>query len=83
MTTSSDLSVRQQRIVDALRPLLGLEAEARCIENAVADAIDHGALTADLAPAGAGARPPLSTDAMAAAVIARLAVDRVAFELRD
>lgn len=28
MTTSSDLSVRQQRIVDALRPLLGLEAEA-------------------------------------------------------
>ena len=62
-----------------LRHSLGLEAEARCIESAVADAIDHGALTADLAPAGTA----IGTHAMAAAVIARLEIDCVAFELRD
>jgi 3-isopropylmalate dehydrogenase len=62
-----------------LRHSLGLEAEARCIESAVADAIDSGALTADLAPTGTA----ISTDAMAAAVIARLEIDCVAVELRD
>ncbi len=62
-----------------LRYSLRLEAEARCIEAAVADAIDSGALTADLAPTGIA----ISTDAMAAAVIARLEIDCVAFELRD
>ena len=62
-----------------LRHSLGLEAEARCIESAVADAIDSGALTADLAPAGTA----IGTHAMAAAVIARLEIDCVAFELRD
>ncbi len=62
-----------------LRHSLGLEAEARCIESAVADAIDSGALTADLAPTGTA----IGTDAMAAAVIARLETDSVAVELRD
>lgn len=66
-----------------LRHSLGLEAEARCIESAVANAIDNGALTADLAPTGTAARPPLSTEAMTAAVIARLEVDCIAVELRD
>ena len=62
-----------------LRHSLGLDAEARCIEKAVADAIDGGALTADLAPAGTA----IGTEAMAAAVIARLEVDCVAVTLRD
>ncbi len=62
-----------------LRHSLGLEAEARCIESAVGDAIDSGALTADLAPTGTA----ISTDAMAAAVIAKLEIDCVAVELRD
>jgi len=62
-----------------LRHSLGLEAEAQCIEKAVADAIDGGALTADLAPAGAA----LGTEAMTAAVIARLEIDCVAVTLRD
>lgn len=62
-----------------LRHSLGLEAEARCIEGAVADAIDNGALTADLAPAGTA----IGTEAMAASVIARLEVDCIAVELRD
>jgi 3-isopropylmalate dehydrogenase len=62
-----------------LRHSLGLEDEARCIERAVADAIDHHALTADLAPAGAA----VGTDAMAAAVIARLETHCMAVELRD
>ena len=66
-----------------LRHSLGLEAEARCIEKAVADAIDGGALTADLAPTGAAARPPLSTEAMTAAVVARLEVECEAVVLRD
>jgi 3-isopropylmalate dehydrogenase len=66
-----------------LRHSLGLEEEARCIEKAVADAIDGGALTADLAPTGAAARAPLSTDAMTAAVIARLEVECEAVMLRD
>ena len=62
-----------------LRHSLGLEAEAGCIEGAVADAIDNGALTADLAPSGKA----IGTEAMAAAVIARLEVDCIAVELRD
>lgn len=66
-----------------LRHSLGLDAEARCIEKAVADAIDGGALTADLAPTGTTARRPLGTDAMAAAVIARLEVECEAVVLRD
>jgi len=62
-----------------LRHSLGLEDEARCVEKAVADAIDGGALTADLAPAGTA----LGTEAMTAAVIARLEVDCAAVTLRD
>ena len=62
-----------------LRHSLGLEAEARCIEAAVAEAIDHGALTADLAPSGTA----IGTDAMTRAVLARLQIDCIAVELRD
>jgi 3-isopropylmalate dehydrogenase len=62
-----------------LRHSLGLEAEARCIESAVAEAIDHGALTADLAPSGTA----IGTEAMTRAVLARLDVDCIAVELRD
>ena len=66
-----------------LRHSLGLADEARCIEKAVADAIDGGALTADLAPTGPAARPPLGTAAMTAAVIARLETECEAVVLRD
>ncbi len=74
-----------------LRYSLGLEAEACCIEDAVADAIDSGALTVDLAltgtamgaAAGAAAGSVIGTAAMAAAVIARLEMDSIAVELRD
>jgi 3-isopropylmalate dehydrogenase len=62
-----------------LRHSLGLEAEARCIEKAVADAIDHGALTADLAPSGTA----IDTENMTRAVLARLEIDCIAVELRD
>ncbi|MBN8212416.1 MAG: 3-isopropylmalate dehydrogenase [Xanthomonadales bacterium] len=62
-----------------LRHSLGLEAEARCIEAAVAEAIDHGALTADLAPSGTA----IGTEAMTRAVLARLEIDCIAVELRD
>lgn len=62
-----------------LRHSLGLEAEARCIEGAVAEAIDHGALTADLAPSGTA----IGTEAMTRAVLARLEIDCIAVELRD
>lgn len=62
-----------------LRHSLGLEAEARCIEAAVAEAIDHGALTADLAPSGTA----IGTEAMTRAVLARLQIDCIAVELRD
>lgn len=62
-----------------LRHSLGLEAEARCIEKAVADAIDHGALTADLAPSGTA----IGTEGMTRAVVARLEIDCIAVELRD
>lgn len=62
-----------------LRHSLGLEAEARCIEGAVAEAIDHGALTADLAQSGTA----IGTVAMTRAVLARLEIDCIAVELRD
>jgi 3-isopropylmalate dehydrogenase len=53
-----------------LRHSLGLEAEARAIERAVSDAIDAGARTADIAPAGAVA---ISTAAMGDSVLSALA----------
>ncbi len=62
-----------------LRHSLGLEAEAQCIEKAVAAAIDHGALTADLAPAGTAT----DTQSMTAAIVARLEIDCTAVVLRD
>lgn len=62
-----------------LRHSLGLEAEAQCIEKAVAAAIDHGALTADLAPAGTA----IDTESMTAAIVARLEIDCTAVVLRD
>ena len=71
-----------------LRHSLGLETEARCVEAAVAGAIDAGALTADLAAAahavspGAPARP-LDTAGMTAAVLAGLEIDCAAVLLRD
>ena len=62
-----------------LRHSLGLEAEARCIEKAVADALDGGALTADLAAQGKA----LGTEAMTAAVIAQLDTECEAVVMRD
>jgi 3-isopropylmalate dehydrogenase len=52
-----------------LRYALGLDAEARRVEAAVSQAIDSGALTADLAPRGAAA---VTTRDAAAAVLAAL-----------
>jgi 3-isopropylmalate dehydrogenase len=57
----------------------GIANPCGAILSAVAEAIDHHALTADLAPAGTA----IGTDAMAAAVVARLAVDCMAVALRD
>ena len=51
-----------------LRHSLGLEAEARALEAAVANAIGDGVRTADLKPAGTAA----STREAGAAVLARL-----------
>lgn len=71
-----------------LRHSLGLENEARCIETAVASAIDAGSLTADLATAalstsaGAPVRP-LDTAGMTAAVLAQLEIDCATVVLRD
>ena len=62
-----------------LRHSLGLDAEARCLEAAVADAIDRGVLTADLAPAGTA----VGTEAFTQAVIAGLEVECEAVVLRD
>jgi 3-isopropylmalate dehydrogenase len=62
-----------------LRHSLGLEQEARCIEKAVAQAIDDGCLTADLAPQGAA----LDTQAMAKAVLQRLETECEAVVMRD
>jgi 3-isopropylmalate dehydrogenase len=52
-----------------LRYALGLDAEARLVEAAVSQAIDSGALTADLAPRGAAS---VTTRDAAAAVLAAL-----------
>jgi 3-isopropylmalate dehydrogenase len=52
-----------------LRYALGLDAEARLVEAAVSQAIDSGALTADLAPRGA---PAVTTRDAGAAVLAAL-----------
>jgi 3-isopropylmalate dehydrogenase len=52
-----------------LRYALGLDAEARLVETAVSQAIDSGALTADLAPRGAAS---VTTRDAAAAVLAAL-----------
>jgi 3-isopropylmalate dehydrogenase len=52
-----------------LRHALGLDAEARLVETAVSQAIDAGALTADLAPPGARA---VTTRDAGAAVLAAL-----------
>jgi 3-isopropylmalate dehydrogenase len=52
-----------------LRYALALDAEARRVEAAVAQAIDAGALTADLAPRGAA---PVTTRDAGAAVLAAL-----------
>jgi len=66
-----------------LRYSLGLDDEARCIEKAVADAIDAGALTADLTAAAGPSGRTLGTEAMAAKVIAQLEVDCATVMLRD
>ena len=52
-----------------LRHSLGLAQEAQAVEQAVYEALDAGALTADLAPAGTTAK---GTTAVASAIIARL-----------
>jgi 3-isopropylmalate dehydrogenase len=62
-----------------LRHSLGLDDEARCVEKAVAEAIDRGALTADLAPAGTA----IDTATMTAAVIAQLETECEAVTMRD
>ena len=61
-----------------LRHSLGLEAEACCIEQAVAEALDAGALTSDLTPTGG-----IGTDAMTRAVIAHLPAEPMAVGMRD
>ncbi|MBP6750198.1 MAG: 3-isopropylmalate dehydrogenase [Xanthomonadaceae bacterium] len=66
-----------------LRHSLGLEDEARCVEKAVADAIDAGALTADLTVAAGPSGRTLGTEAMTAKVIAQLEVDCATVMLRD
>ncbi|QSX79495.1 3-isopropylmalate dehydrogenase [Agrilutibacter solisilvae] len=62
-----------------LRHSLRLEDEARCVETAVSQALDAGALTADLAHD----RPPLGTTAAAHAVLEQLQGDCQVAELRD
>jgi 3-isopropylmalate dehydrogenase len=52
-----------------LRHSLGLDEEAQAVEEAIREALDAGALTADLAPRGTRAR---STDEVGAEIIARL-----------
>lgn len=64
-----------------LRHSLGLEVEARSIEQAVSDALDAGELPADLAAAG---MPSLGTRAITAGIIERIANCRSGIaELRD
>ena len=62
-----------------LRHSLGLEREARCIEDAVSAALSAGRLTADLAPQGDG----IGTAAMTAAVLDAVCADCGVVELRD
>jgi 3-isopropylmalate dehydrogenase len=62
-----------------LRHSLGLEDEARALEQAVAGALDADVLTADLAPAGRA----VGTAAMASAVLARIGEPCQVAELRD
>jgi 3-isopropylmalate dehydrogenase len=62
-----------------LRHSLGLAAEAACVEQAVAAALDAGHLTADLA----GTRPAIGTRAATAAVIEQLHLPCQVSELRD
>jgi 3-isopropylmalate dehydrogenase len=54
-----------------LRHSLGLEAEARAVEEAVAGAIDAGVLPADVAPAGAAASTAQAGDAVVRALAGR------------
>jgi 3-isopropylmalate dehydrogenase len=61
-----------------LRHSLGLEAEARAVEQAVGEAITGGALTADLSSAF-----PVSTARATAAVADRVRANVQVFELRD
>ncbi|MEI2456671.1 3-isopropylmalate dehydrogenase [Lysobacter firmicutimachus] len=62
-----------------LRHSLGLEAEAECVERAVAAVLEAGTLTADLAPAGRAA----TTAEVTAAVLAQLELPCQVAELRD
>src|SRR5690554_1429085 len=62
-----------------LRHSLGLEAEAACVEQAVAAALDARAFTADLAGSGDG----LSTAAMTGEVVERFPLPCYVQELRD
>jgi 3-isopropylmalate dehydrogenase len=52
-----------------LRHSFGLEEEARAVEHAIAEALDAGALTADLAPRGV---EPVRTNVVGDAIIARI-----------
>ncbi|WP_240096048.1 3-isopropylmalate dehydrogenase [Thermomonas flagellata] len=63
-----------------LRHSLRLEAEAQAVEQAVAQALEAGRFTADLAPAGRAAIP---TRAATDAVIAALETPRPAVAMRD
>ena len=66
-----------------LRHSLRLEDEAVAVEQAVAQALDEGALTADLAGAGLSGQPAIGTDAAARAVLERLCAPLCAVQLRD
>ena len=63
-----------------LRHSLGLEAEARCLEDAIATALDGGLATPDVA--GDAARA-IGTRAMTDAVLARIERDCPAVAMRD
>jgi 3-isopropylmalate dehydrogenase len=62
-----------------LRHSLGLEAEARCVEDAVSATLEDGVLTADLA----GAASAVGTATVASAVVERLQAACHVPELRD
>jgi len=63
-----------------LRHSLGLEQEAQCVEQAVSDALDAKAFTADLV---AGGIAPLSTQQAAVGIVQRIRERREVAELRD